>query len=156
MITPCGPARFVAHSTVSLSETEIRYQPFQEDFNFGGENPGYVCRQQFVFRVQTNAPLVVERPRLVIPEHIDRNSDYCDREQTAQQIVSTPHGATRNHFIRAMNATIDGLTFLRDHECRTGDFLPFEYTEEYLHGWLEAPISYLLSVSYNFGLCLRV
>ncbi|KAI0566287.1 hypothetical protein FGB62_10g24 [Gracilaria domingensis] len=160
MMTPCGPARFVAYGTVSVSNTEIRYTPFQEDFNHGNVNPGYVCKRQFIFRMERWAPLLTELPRLVIPSDVDRNSNYCEREQARQRILSRPNGPTRDKFIAGMNATISGITYLRDHECRSASLpappLPFRYHEEHLNGWLNAPLAYLLSVAYNVGLCLNV
>eukprot|EP00178_Gracilaria_changii_P019910 TRINITY_DN5779_c0_g1_i1.p1 TRINITY_DN5779_c0_g1~~TRINITY_DN5779_c0_g1_i1.p1 ORF type:complete len:197 (-),score=16.01 TRINITY_DN5779_c0_g1_i1:230-820(-) len=156
MMRSCGPGRFKAFSSASVSDTEIRYKPFQEDFNHGNVNPGWVCPQLYIFRMEKWAPLLIQLPRLVIPEDVDRNSDYCQREQDRQKILSRPQGATRDQFIAGMKNTIEGITYLRDHECRAGTAtpLPFLYTEEYLNAWLDAPVTYLLSVAYNFGLCL--
>ncbi|CAN8075065.1 unnamed protein product [Agarophyton chilense] len=120
----CGPARFVAHSRVSVSDTEISYMPFYEDFNHGGVNPG--------------GPL----------------DEYCQREQQRQKVQLQPQGSTRAQFISGVKATVEGITFLRDHECRAEPHIPFTYSEEYLNGWLDGPITYLRGVAFNFDICL--
>eukprot|EP00737_Agarophyton_chilense_P002987 gb/GEZJ01003454.1/.p1 GENE.gb/GEZJ01003454.1/~~gb/GEZJ01003454.1/.p1 ORF type:complete len:192 (-),score=10.45 gb/GEZJ01003454.1/:589-1164(-) len=150
----CGPARFVAHSRVSVSDTEISYMPFYEDFNHGGVNPGYVCPQTYIFRIQKWAPLLIELPRLVAPANSGPLDEYCQREQQRQKVQLQPQGSTRAQFISGVKATVEGITFLRDHECRAEPHIPFTYSEEYLNGWLDGPITYLRGVAFNFDICL--
>eukprot|EP00737_Agarophyton_chilense_P002628 gb/GEZJ01003006.1/.p1 GENE.gb/GEZJ01003006.1/~~gb/GEZJ01003006.1/.p1 ORF type:complete len:243 (-),score=0.91 gb/GEZJ01003006.1/:579-1307(-) len=155
MRRPCYPARFVAYGTASVSDTEIKYVPFFENFNHGGVNPGYVCPQTYIFKVNKWAPMLTELPRLVAPADSGPLQQYCAREQERQKILSWPQGFTKNQFIVGMNKTIDGITFLRDHECWTPQYLPTLHTQEYLNAWLDGPITYLLSVAFNFGICLH-
>lgn len=150
---PCGPARFVSYSSVTITASEITYFPFSSDFNHG-LSPGWVCPPRYIFKVHKWAPALIEMPRLVLERTQRPTREECQHLQQRQRNVSFPVGPTRDRYINGMNKTLSGIKYLRDNECRSEGRFPFRYTEEFLNPKLDGVITYLLGVAFNFHLCL--
>lgn len=151
---PCEPSpRLGIRALVRVNETSIFYKPFSLHFREQG-----ACEVKYIIKFEKWAPLIIKYPSVRPPEgtYLPFNIplDFCEKEQPRQQIQSRPQGPTRNDFIDFLNRTINGIEYLRDHECRPTMSSRAVYEEEYLHPWLDGIITYLRSVAYNFDICL--
>eukprot|EP00737_Agarophyton_chilense_P000199 gb/GEZJ01000227.1/.p1 GENE.gb/GEZJ01000227.1/~~gb/GEZJ01000227.1/.p1 ORF type:complete len:188 (-),score=1.98 gb/GEZJ01000227.1/:607-1170(-) len=141
----CYPTRYPDHSIVEVNATHLIYFPVHTSYNFG-----QFCAESYVFKLNRWAPELTHYP--LLEDLTENGHQICGAEQERQKVVAWPHGPTRNQYANGLNNTISGLIVLRDTACKEYGY--GQNVTAYQHPWVQAPISYLRSVAYNYGFCV--